>query len=291
MIGGEMLGNEKSTNLFCGDVDEIRIWNASLDGKLISERLFQRMDNSYPGLVGYFPMEEIHRTQQGKVTTDFSTANFGEPGSRLTLSGPVEQSTNAPSLVPGSTKMRMEDVQFDFTVSNDEIYFTFPDSSLPLMDNNDFVASISYIKDEHGNNSEVVQWPFHADFASVSWEGTSGETALNITKKWNETYTFSAPLYNNTGQPQSYEITGLPEWMAVDKPIGTVVNETDMVEFHISQTVPVGHYTEYIYVTDRLGLRRVLKIVLTVEGDVPNWSVDTTLREQHDAHRTTLCGR
>ena len=281
MIGGEMLGNEKSTNLFCGDVDEIRIWNASLDGKLISERLFQRMDNSYPGLVGYFPMEEIHRTQQGKVTTDFSTANFGEPGSRLTLSGPVEQSTNAPSLVPGSTKMRMEDVQFDFTVSNDEIYFTFPDSSLPLMDNNDFVASISYIKDEHGNNSEVVQWPFHADFASVSWEGTSGETALNITKKWNETYTFSAPLYNNTGQPQSYEITGLPEWMAVDKPIGTVVNETDMVEFHISQTVPVGHYTEYIYVTDRLGLRRVLKIVLTVEGDVPNWSVDTNLYESN----------
>ena len=176
MVGGELI-DDKEVNCFTGDVDEIRIWSAALDGQLIKDRMYERMDNGYPGLVGYFPMEEINRNEQGTVTTSFSLANFGEKDSRVKLVLPSvagdwespSQALTAPPLKPGSAKMRMEDTQFNFTASNDEIYFSFPDSSLPLMDNNDFVVTVNYIKDEHGNNSETVEWMFHANFAAVEW--------------------------------------------------------------------------------------------------------------------------
>lgn len=279
VVGGDLI-NEQESNLFTGDVDEIRIWGAALDGQLISDRMYERMDNSYPGLVGYFPMDDIHRTEQGNVVTDFSTANFGESDSRLAIVGELTQSVNAPALKPGSTKMRLEDTQFNFTASEDEIYFSFPDSSLPLMDNNDFVATVSYIKDEHGNSSEPVEWMFHTDFASVKWQGATFQTT-EVEKAWNETISWDETISNVTGTSQYYEISGMPTWMTIDKPVGTVNSDAETITFTIGPNVPIGRHTEYIYLTDRLGIRRLLQVMVTVKGDEPDWSVDPNLYESN----------
>ena len=107
-VGCEMF-EANEINRFTGDVDEIRIWNAALDGKLIGERMYERMAAGYPGLAGYFPMEEIHRTAQGTVTTEFTMNNFGEEDSRIHIDSlattPLLESINAPALKPGSTKI------------------------------------------------------------------------------------------------------------------------------------------------------------------------------------------
>ncbi|MBR7049589.1 MAG: hypothetical protein IKI16_07035, partial [Prevotella sp.] len=272
-------------NHFTGDIDEIRIWSAALDGQLIKDRMYERMDNSYPGLVGYFPMEEISRNPQGTVTTKFSTANFGEKDYQehivIAEAAALTQSVNAPALKPGSTNMRLDDSQFDFTASADEIYFTFYDSSLPLMDNNDFVATVNYIKDEHGNNSETVQWKFHADFAALSWSTYDGKAEAYCEKNRDESLEIWLELENNTGMPQAYEITGLPTWLTTDEAVGTVETTRKNIPFTIAPTVPVGRHTEYIYVTDRLGIQRVLQLKVTVRGNEPNWTVDPNLYESN----------
>ena len=291
LFGGEELmdtnGNEYAMtyNHFTGDIDEIRIWSAALDGQLIKDRMYERMDNSYPGLVGYFPMEEIHRNQQGTVTTDFSTSNFGEKDyqERIVIAeaAALTQSVNAPALKPGSTNMRLDDSQFDFTASADEIYFTFYDSSLPLMDNNDFVATVNYIKDEHGNNSETVQWKFHADFAALSWSTLDGKAVAYCEKNRDESLELRIGLENNTGMPQAYEITGLPSWLTTDEAVGTVETANKYIPFTIAPNVSVGRHTEYLYVTDRLGIQRVLQLNVTVKGNEPNWTVDPNLYESN----------
>ena len=291
LFGGEELmdtyGEQYAAtyNHFTGDIDEIRIWSAALDGQLIKDRMYERMDNSYPGLVGYFPMEEISRNPQGTVTTKFSTANFGEKDYQeyivIAEAAALTQSVNAPALKPGSTNMRLDDSQFDFTASADEIYFTFYDSSLPLMDNNDFVATVNYIKDEHGNNSETVQWKFHADFAALSWSTYDGKAEAYCEKNRDESQEIWLELENNTGMPQAYEITGLPTWLTTDEAVGTVETTRKNIPFTIAPTVPVGRHTEYIYVTDRLGIQRVLQLNVTVRGNEPNWTVDPNLYESN----------
>ncbi len=275
----EIIATGEAGEAFTGDIDEVRLWSAALDGQLIANRMYDRLDSSYAGLVGYFPMEEIHRTEQGDVKTDFSTANFGEADSRLKIDAELTQSVNAPALKPGSTRMRLE--EFNFTASESEIYFSFPDSSLPLMDNNDFVATVKYIKDEHGNNSETVEWMFHTDFACVGWDNSISVPVHEYYKRWNETGEIYVPVYNKTGQPQTYEISGLPTWMTVDKPVGTVVGDCEYVTFVIRPTVTISKHTEYIYLTDRLGIRRAFRLNLTVLGDDPNWQVNPDLYESN----------
>ncbi len=289
LFGGEELmdvksGNEYafSYNHFTGDIDEIRIWSAALDGQVIKDRMYDRLDKSYAGLVGYFPMESIHRNEQGTVTTTFSKENFGETDSRLAIAGELTPSVNAPALLPGSSSMRMDDSQFDFVASNDEIYFSFPDSSLPLMDNNDFTVTVKYIKDEHGNNSETVSWMFHADFAAVDWERPDGsDYYIEINKDWDKDVTFWHGIVNPTGTPQAFEITGLPTWLTAEKTVGVVSSNMTYLKFNVAPTLSVGRHTEYLYLTDRLGIQRVMKLVVIVKGDEPKWSVDPNLYESN----------
>ena len=301
-VGAELTGNQEQKR-FTGDVDEIRIWNAALDGQLIKERMYERMDNSYPGLEGYFPMENVNRNQQSTVTTFFTLKNYGDADSQQKIIyGQLDehgigievehadtadafrqaiyqkvQATNAPGLRVGSSKMRMDDSQYAFTASGDEIYLSFPDGSLPLMDGNDFVATVSNIKDEHDNNSEPVSWKFHCDFAALAWN-IDEET---LSKPWNEPMEWQVYIANRTGMAQSYELSGLPTWMTVDKQIGTIGSDGGSVTFRMSTGVPVGRHTEYIYLTDQLGIRRVLRLNLTVTGNVPDWTVDPDLYESN----------
>ena len=273
-VGG---GSSDSDVKLLGDVDEVRIWSAALTSDVIDNRRYERLDNTYAGLVGYFPMESIGRTETGTVVSEFSTANMGQKDSQLALEGTPSQAATAPALLPGSQYMRLEDRQFNFTASKNEAYFSFPDDVLPLMDGNDFTVSVHNIKDEHGNNSEPVEWMFHTDFACVKWDSWH---SVPINKHWSESMDVIVELHNTTGQPQSYEITGQPSWMEVSEPIGTL-NEAKEITLTIKPTVPVGRYTEYLYVTDRYGMQRVAKLTIVVEGDEPEWAVDPDLYESN----------
>ena len=274
---------------FNGDFDDVRLWSAALDGGLIKERMYERMESGYPGLEGYFPMEDIHRTSQANVVTDFSLNNFGQAESRVKIDSTryetavagvydfPQQALNAPRLKPGSSKMRLADTQYGITVSADELYFSFPNGTLPLMDGNDFVATVSNIKGEHANTSEPVSWKFHCDFAALAWN--IGEETLS--KPWNEPMEWQVYIANRTGTAQSYELSGLPTWMTVDKQIGTIGSDGGSVTFRMSTGVPVGRHTEYIYLTDQQGIVRTLKLNLTVTGNVPDWTVDPDLYESN----------
>ncbi|MBR5688533.1 MAG: hypothetical protein IKX36_11360 [Prevotella sp.] len=265
-------------NLFHGDVDEIRIWNAAIGSDILADRRFERLDNTYAGLMGYFPMEEINREQTGNIESHPSTDNFGVKDSQMKLEGTLVQSVNAPALLPGSSRIRLADTDFNFTVSNDEIYFSFQESMYPLMDGNEFDVTVKNIKDEHGNYSEPVMWKFRCDFAAIDWT----EDVINIEKKWDETKEFEVSLRNQAGSSiQSYEISGLPSWLTVNQPIGTLNGATAKKTFTILPSVPVGKYTVNVYVTDRLGIKRMLEVNITVKGDEPNWAVNPDLYESN----------
>ena len=282
-VGGEQmlstLNSQPSTlNCFTGDVDEIRIWNAALTSDIIDQRRYERLDNTYAGLIGYFPMEEINRQQTGNIESVFSTKNFGDDIAGLTIEGAVKESVNAPALLPGSSRIRLAGTEFEFTASADQIYFSFPENMLPLMDGNTFTASIANIKDEYSNTSEPVNWTFRCSFALLNWEYDE----LKIEKKWNETTTIPCNIYNMTyTTAQSYEISGLPTWMTVDQRIGTIDDQSFECEITILPSAPVGQHTVTAYLTDRLGIKRIMPIIVTVKGDEPDWSVDPNLYESN----------
>ena len=293
VIGGEQtILDEQGTaaggaiRLFEGDIDEVRIWNAALSGDLINQRRYERLDSTYSGLIGYFPMESIHREPTGEVTTEFSTLNFGnKKAHQLKMEGSIAESLNAPALLPGSQRMRLDKNEYDVTASSDEIYFSFPDHMLAKLDGNDFTVTIENIKDEHGNSSESVAWTFHADLAALEWK----DDEIDIEKKWNENSSVTTQIINvgSSGDAQSYEIMGMPSWMTVSEPVGKISQNMQQITIEILPSVPVGRYTEYLYVSDSHGIQRALQLNIKVTGNEPDWAVNPDLYESN----MTVCGQ
>ena len=259
---------------FSGSIDDVRIWNAALESKNIDDRRHERLDSTYAGLIGYFPFESIHRTKSGNVTTEFTTYNFGDKQvSKLTATG-VDQEHNlsatAPALLPISQRMRLDATEYNFTASERSIYFSLPDDILPRMDGSDFTFRVANVKDLSGNVSEPVEWTLHCDFSTLKL--TPHET--EISKPRDEKHTFTVDLSSESNTEESFEFVNLPRWLTVSEQIGTVGPSGKTVTFTIAANVPIGRYTSYIYVKDRLDIIRSCRINLIVKGDAPDWEVD-----------------
>ena len=257
-----------------GGIDDVRIWNAALESKNIADRRYERLDSTYAGLIGYFPFESIHRTKNGNVTTEFTIYNFGDKKvSKLTATG-VDQEHNlsatAPALLPISQRMRLASTNYNFTASERAIYFSLPDDILPRMDGNDFTFRVANVKDLSGNMSEPVEWTLHCDFSTLKL--TPHET--EISKPRDEKRTFTIDLSSESNAEESFEFVNLPRWLTVSEQIGTVGPSGKTVTFTIAANVPIGRYTTYIYVKDRLDIIRSCRINLIVKGDAPDWEVD-----------------
>ena len=259
---------------FSGSIDDVRIWNAALESKNIDARRYERLDSTYAGLIGYFPFESIPRTKNGNVTTEFTTYNFGDKQvSKLTATG-VDQEHNlsatAPALLPISQRMRLDATEYNFTASERSIYFSLPDDILPRMDGSDFTFRVANVKDLSGNVSEPVEWTLHCDFSTLSM--TLEET--EISKPRDVKQTFNVYLRSESNFEESFEFVNLPKWLSVSEQIGTVGPAGKTVTFTIAANVPIGRYTTYLYVKDRLNITRSQRLNLIVMGDAPDWEVD-----------------
>ena len=259
---------------FSGSIDDVRIWNAALESKNIDDRRYERLDSTYAGLIGYFPFESIHRTKNGNVTTEFTTYNFGDKQvSRLTATG-VDQEHNlsatAPALLPISQRMRLDATEYNFTASERSIYFSLPDDILPRMDGSDFTFRVANVKDLSGNVSEPVEWTLHCDFSTLSM--TLEET--EISKPRDVKSTFTVFLRSESNVEESFEFVNLPKWLSVSEQIGSVGPAGKTITFTIAANIPIGHYTTYIYVKDRLNITRSCRLNLIVMGDAPEWVVN-----------------
>lgn len=265
---------------FKGDIDDIRIWSAALSSDMIADRRYHRLDSTYVGLIGYFPMESIDRDESGTVTSKYAVENFGDKSViniSMVNADEFPQAANAPALLPGSQRLRLEEKEFSYIASDREIYFQFPDEMLPRMDGNEFNVTISYVKDLHDNIGEPIVWQFKADFAQLSWMNNDG--IYDIYYERSGDMNFYETLVNSSATNQTYEILNLPTWMSVDKPIGTISGTSNRIIFTIHPSAPIGTHTVYIYVSDCNGIKRSICRRITVQGNEPNWAFNSSLYE------------
>ena len=74
-------------------------------------------------------------------------------------------------------------------------------------------------------------------------------------------------ILNNSGKRHQFTIESLPEWLTVDKSFGSLQpTEDKTLTFTYSIDLPVGVYTDLVYLTDENGLSEPLRVELTIEA-------------------------
>ncbi len=274
----------KADMLFKGDIDEFTVWKATIDGTSIRESRYFQSDSISSALLVYYPMESKHLDSNGVTLTEFSL----QSGKRSTNgelhtaeSKGVVQALNAPPLKTVATR---QNIDFDFTASEDEIYITL--KTLPSRMHGNLISfTIQGVPDVYGNLSNPITWTARANYSTLKWEIMMDEYAM-VSKDFSEEVTISVPLVNIGSESCNFALSSLPPYITADKTEGTIgEGQQETITFTVTASTPLGTHHPVVYASNNEGILEPLPFSIRVFGNVPEWTIDGS---QYDSNMNII---
>lgn len=263
----EATGKHTFDRQLTGQVDELRVWNATMNAELLRTNRKVRLTGKEPGLVAYYPFEKKTLDAYNQTVTNGSDIDL-VTGKHTAVSGKnMAYTDEAPAL---RTKPTEENVDFTFTASDNKIVIELNEDEAAI-DGSTLNFTVREARDENGNYSEPIRWSAFVNRRQLSWS----DNVVTLTKKLGESLAFSVKVVNNGGKQQMWEISGMPSWLTADTDNGTTDPLVqDDVTFTIAKSTPIGTYSQTVYLVGGDAIEVPLTLNLTVTGDEPEWMVD-----------------
>lgn len=265
-----------------GMLDEVRLWHGTNTQETIAERMYYRMDGSKEeGLVGYWPMEYSDYDEYTQRVFKFSLANQGYQATTSTTlvsdGAELAAGSEAPGLRMAPLKSNLD---IDFVVDQNT-----PTVSISLLHSPQVLegctvsTTLRDYYDMHSNVGKPVTWSFVVKQNPLNWD-VAGK---DVTVPAGMSDTFTATLTNNGEANQKWAFGELPSWLEASPSTGTIFGHgSQEVTFTVLPGNAIGKYTATISAQACLDYRGTeehldtpLDICLTVEGDKPDWEIDT----------------
>ena len=271
IIGARRTLNEDGTYEYdrqlVGNIDEIRLWNATLSADILKSRRKIRLNGTEQGLVAYYPFEKNTLDAYNQVVTEGTDDDMLRTDHKAVYADALTFTDEAPALREKKTETN---VDYSFTASDNKIVITLNETPASIA-----ACTLNFtvrdLRDVNGNLSLPVCWSAYINNNELAWS----ENSMKMTKKSGESHTFEASFANKSGKQQMWTISGMPSWLKADTEYGTVDPlATETISFEVTEATPVGKYEETVYLTGNDGIATPLTLSLTVEGDKPDWTVD-----------------
>ena len=256
---------------FTGQVDEVRVWNATLNGdKLLSNRKM-RLTGTEDGLSAYYPFETKQLDEYSQVVTTPSAEDLARKGhTAVALGGsPAEIAftDDAPALRQKKTETN---VPFTFVASNEKVVITI-DEEPAKIEGCTLNFTVRDVRDENGNYSLPAVWSAFVNQNQLVW----AENSLALEQPQNTTGTLQATIVNKGGQQQMWTLSGMPAWLVPNTESGETnpLSQT-VVDFTVMPSAPLGRSEVTVYLTGNDNIDVPLTLNVKVNGDKPDWAVN-----------------
>lgn len=255
-------------------IDEVRIWNATMNANQLKKQRKVRLTGTEPGLVAYYPFESKTLDGQNQVITKGSAADLCNSGfdAQLSelggLSDVIDTYTDAaPAL---RVKPEEENVSFTFVASDNKIVIDI-DEAPARIEGTTLNFTVRDVHDQNGNLSEPVTWSAFVSHNPLAWKESTLAVATEVTAG----ATLTATLVNKSGQQQVWTMSDLPSWLEADMTYGDLQPLAEQtITFTVSEATPIGKYEKTVYVAGNDGIKTPLTLNITVTGNVPGWAVN-----------------
>jgi len=258
---------------FNGQVDEVRVWNATMNGDLLTSNRKVRLTGSEDGLVAYYPFEKKTLDSGNQVVTVGDAADLTGSGHTAQLStfnseiSTLNYTDEAPAL---RTRPSETNVSFSFVASDEKVVISI-DEDAATIEGCTLNFTVRDVRDENGNYSVPAVWTAFVNQKELEWQ----EDELSLTQEVKVGGAIDATIINKSGAQQMWTLSGMPSWLTVSEDYGTTnpLDETT-VTFTVSPATPIGKYEETIYLRANNDIETPLTINVNVTGQVPDWSVN-----------------
>ena len=275
---------------FEGNIDEFVLFEQALPKSLIEEYGNRSPYGDEMGLMAYLPFEQQVRNPNGILELVFSVNDrriFKDPNGNIinkTVPLVLEHGTSSvPTFAdkviyaPVTGAGLLTPLHFDWAFNNDELMINLAMNDREINKQSIYIT-VRDVEDLNGNPMpSPVTWLAYVDRNNLKW----GEPDMQLYALYGETNsttnTREMKIINNSGKRHQYTIESLPEWLTLKQSSGSLQPiEDKTVTFTYSVELPVGVYTDLIYLTDENGLTEPLRAELTIEAQAPYDEVDKT---------------
>jgi len=250
---------------FDGKIDELRIWKLARTAKQIELDINTKLRGSEMGLAAYYPFDKYNSLG---IALDPSLEDFtGLADDAIATGGDVNNAD-----VPNIKDARpIQEVAFDWVVNENKVVININEQR-SLIEKCVLEFTIDRVEDLRENRiASPATWTAYMKQNPVIWS----DDYMAIRKEAFTDYTFDVDIFNKGGTEQNYELTGLPSWLSVDKPKGSIGPDSYLtLHFTIDPVVNIGYYDFSLFLESDFGYPEKLNIDLTVYKPTPNWAVN-----------------
>ena len=284
-ISGAMyLGGEG----FKGNIDEFAIFEQSLPTAMVQEFYNASPVGDEMGLMAYLPFEQQKQNANGVLEQVFSVNDqrvFRDPNGnevekvvplineKMVNGKMVNELADKSDFAPTSDKGLLGKLNFGWTFNQEELLI-----NLKMLDGEinkqTIYITVRDVEDLHGNPMpSPASWVAFVDRCPLRWDLNTQEYFAWYGDMDNEPgtkYCYQDIMINTTGKRHQFKIESLPEWLTAEPEYGSIDPlEQKPIHFCPDYEMPVGNYTDIVYLTDENGLSEPVYIEYIVEARCP----------------------
>lgn len=252
---------------FTGNIDEVRIWKATLSAESIRLNMNSRLNGDEAGLVAYYPFEEEQKNQ-GIAFMAFSLKDKTK-----TAADAIATNTTGSDIAPNLKEVReLESVPVSYVASDNKIVINIQDGMTSRIENCTLEFTIDRVQDLNGNALPgAVKWTAYVDMNRMKWDRES----VSVVQEVLHESKFDVTVSNQSGKEETYVLSNLPAWLTASKTQGSLKPlASEKITFTVAESTPVGSYEGTVYLTGNNQIDEPLIVSLKVTGEKPDWTVN-----------------
>ena len=258
-------------NKLRGEIDEIRIWNATVNASVIRERMNQRLKGDEPGLIAYYPFEEEKLDGNSQVVTEASTLDMVTRKHNITASKAtnhiVSFADEAPALKPADNATNLN---YNFVASERGIIIELNEDA-DRLEGVTVNITVKDVLDLNGNKSLPVTWSALVKRNQLIWFNDN----IDVTGRIGEELEFTATVTNQSAQSEHWMLGDLPSWLSANFTSGSLpALGNQEITFTVDASAPTGKSEFTIYMSGNNAIPVPLTVNMNIKANAPTWSVD-----------------
>ena len=268
---------------FKGNIDEFVIFEQALPASLVELYEDNALTGDEMGLFAYLPFEEQYSNPNGIIEQRFSVNDqrvFKDANGNVVkkivplindqmVNDQMVNENNAPIKSNGV----LNKLYFNWAFNNDELMINILNRDYEVNKQSIYVT-VRDVEDLNGNPmTSPVTWTAFVDRNALKW--SEKRVAVTSDDKADEDQEVEVRIINQSGKRHQYTIESLPSWLTVNTEYGAIDPMGEQtVRLTFDSQMPVGEYSDLIYLTDEDGLAEPLRIAYEVEAIPPYDDLD-----------------
>ena len=259
------------TNKLNGQIDEIRVWNATLNAKVLRDRMNIRLMGNEPGLVAYYPFEKESLDANMQVVSEASAVDVVTNRHQATgyknSNHEIACTDKAPALKP---VLNETNVNYNFVASERGIVIELNEDANRL-EGTTVNITVKDVLDLNGNQSLPITWTALVQRNQLIWFDNNIDVIGNI----GEEKKFTATITNQSAQTEYWMLSDLPSWLSANFTSGSLpALGNQEITFTVDASAPSGKSEFSVYMSGNNAISVPLTVNMNLKAQAPEWTVD-----------------